>query len=337
MRNYKSENYIIICPSKYITGGTELLHQLCNELNLQNIKSFIYYDDGTKEIPDEFKIYKQISIINSINNINNSTIILPEVLFYKAKEFHQKNKIIFWWLSLDNYFYSNSNFYEMLKWSFFKSINHFIKHPIKNLKKYAISKNTSSIRSIKKYSDINLYQSEYCNNFLNKNNILNKLKLSDYINDEYISNYSYTENKSNIILYNPKKGIKKTNKIKKRLKNYEWIPLTNLKRIDMINMLKKSKLYIDLGNHPGKDRIPREAAIFDCCIITNREGSANYNEDVPIYEEFKIKTFNLRKIEIKINDIMNNYDQNISKFILYKNFIRNEKQSFINDLIKIFK
>ena len=30
------------------------------------------------------------------------------------------------------------------------------------------------------------------------------------------------------------------------------------------------KLYIDFGGFPGKDRLPREAVMHDCCIITGK-------------------------------------------------------------------
>lgn len=34
----------IVCPSKYATGGTELLHQLCVEICSHNIDAAIVYD-----------------------------------------------------------------------------------------------------------------------------------------------------------------------------------------------------------------------------------------------------------------------------------------------------
>lgn len=39
-------------------------------------------------------------------------------------------------------------------------------------------------------------------------------------------------------------------------------------------MLKKSKVYIDFGGHPGMEHIPREAALAGRIIVTNRAGSA---------------------------------------------------------------
>ena len=41
-----------------------------------------------------------------------------------------------------------------------------------------------------------------------------------------------------------------------------WVPLIGMTTEEMRSCMSKSKVYIDFGNHPGKDRIPREAAIF---------------------------------------------------------------------------
>ena len=50
--------------------------------------------------------------------------------------------------------------------------------------------------------------------------------------------------------------------------------------------MMESKVYIDFGNHLGKDRIPREVA-SGCCIITGKTGADKYKEDVYIGEKFK--------------------------------------------------
>ena len=46
----------------------------------------------------------------------------------------------------------------------------------------------------------------------------------------------------------------------------------------VVDLMSESKVYIDFGNHPGKDRIPREAVINGCCVITGVRGSARFKE-----------------------------------------------------------
>jgi hypothetical protein len=111
-----------------------------------------------------------------------------------------------------------------------------------------------------------------------------------------------------------------------------------MKRNEIIDLLKKAKVYIDFGNHPGKDRIPREAAVLGCCVIVGKRGSAKYYEDVPIPEEYKfdVRKCNIDSIISKIFYCFNNYEYLINDFEYYRKCIHSEPNNFLNDLKKIF-
>ena len=105
------------------------------------------------------------------------------------------------------------------------------------------------------------------------------------------------------------------------------------------NLMRKGKVYIDFGNHPGKDRIPREAAISGCCIITNRKGSAKFYEDVSIDEKYKFDDDmkNIPNVIETINRCINNYDNEINEFENYRNLIEKEKEKFGKDILNVFE
>ena len=73
-------------------------------------------------------------------------------------------------------------------------------------------------------------------------------------------------------------------------------------RNEIIRLLQRVKIYIDFGNHSGKDRIPRETAILKCCVMTGLRGSAKYKEDVniPFDYKFEDKNENISKVIGKI-------------------------------------
>jgi len=103
--------------------------------------------------------------------------------------------------------------------------------------------------------------------------------------------------------------------------------------------LISGKVYIDFGNHPGKDRFPREAAISGCCILTDRKGAAAYQKDVPILEKYKFND-NKKNIPNIVNQIeycLNNYQEAIKDFDSYRDFIRQEKDIFKKDIIRLFE
>ena len=109
-------------------------------------------------------------------------------------------------------------------------------------------------------------------------------------------------------------------------------------RDDVVKNLLESKVYIDFGNHPGKDRFPREASILGCCIITGKKGCAHYYEDIPINDEYKFeeKEDTIPLIIRKIEECITHYDKKIIDFENYRLKIMNEKNQFINDMRNIF-
>lgn len=56
----------------------------------------------------------------------------------------------------------------------------------------------------------------------------------------------------------------------KKARELNFKPIINMTRDEVIRELQRAKVYIDFGNHPGKDRIPREAAILGCCAIVGK-------------------------------------------------------------------
>ncbi len=104
----------------------------------------------------------------------------------------------------------------------------------------------------------------------------------------------------------------------------------------MVFVMQASKLYIDFGDHPGKDRIPREAVSCGCLLLTNKRGSAAFHEDIPIDEKYKVdEPFDYERISETVKSMLENYAQNFSDFEEYRNFIKSEKVFFEED-VKVF-
>jgi hypothetical protein len=168
--------------------------------------------------------------------------------------------------------------------------------------------------------------------------------LSEYLNPEFLKTQPTLSKKEDLVAFNPKKGATFTKKIisfakkKRKFERVEFIPIINMSRSEVINTLLKAKVYIDFGNHPGKDRLPREAAILGCCVITGKRGSAAFYEDVPIPDEYKFEDIeeNVPSIVEKIYDCITEFDRRYKDFENYRKIIKYEPQKFIEDLKKIF-
>lgn len=325
------EKIYVVCGAEYKTGGTELLHQLVYSLNNKGLNAFITYINIKKDsnpINKEFEKYvKEYKTINDIVDDSNSIIILPEIQVKLIDKFKHA-KMIVWWLSVDNYLKVYNPKYA-LKLVGTKGVIWYIKNAHW---RYRVSRIANKI-------NYNLAQSYYAIDFLNKNNFKNVNYLSDYISDIYLEQgKSIKKQKEDIILYNPKKGIEFTKKLMQASKDLKWIPIINMNNEQVLDILQKSKVYVDFGNHPGKDRFPREAAYCGCCILTGKLGSANFYEDVPIDEQYKfeIEDSNIPNIIKKIRDCLNNFEQIQQDFDIYRSMIENEKKKFNRDIDKVF-
>lgn len=208
----------------------------------------------------------------------------------------------------------------------------------KNLQKYL---NNDYLNSLLSSVNYHLCQSHYSYEFLTSRLGVPKEKsyyLSDYINTDFLNSEVDFDSKENVVVYNPKKGAKFTSEIIKQGSSIKFIPLINMTKQEVIETLKKAKVYIDFGNHPGKDRIPREAAILGCCVITGKRGSAAYNEDLPIPADYKFedKVENIPLILSKIRDCIDNFQDRLKDFENYRMIIRKEQDKFIEDLKSVF-
>ena len=212
----------------------------------------------------------------------------------------------------------------------YKLITRYVKYPERRYK--------NSIKDIKKQQDriYHFYQSCYAQMHLYSKGFDKIIPLTDYIHTSFAECSKST--KKDIVLYNPSKGYKFTNKIIKLLPEIQFVPLRNLNREQLSSLLSEAKLYIDFGHFPGKDRLPREAVISGCCILTGTEGASFYYEDLPIDNKYKIKKklSNLPVIAEKIKHILQHYDECARDFDYYKSQVLREKEIFLRQVDSFF-
>ncbi|EHW3109645.1 hypothetical protein K3E28_004468, partial [Escherichia coli] len=313
---------IVCCPGNLVTGGPELLHQFVHQLRLNYIDAeIIYYPfDRDFETPNAYKHYNvKVVSLSGIDKCDNNLVILPETgtKYYK---YFKGCQIGIWWLSVDNYF------------GYAKKDSGFINN-LKNLIKIFLRR---KISLNKMQMMLHFYQSEYAREFLEKHH-LQSIPLSDYLNVNHLINEGRKENvfREKIITYNPKKGIKTTALLKSRFPSFRFKALCDMTPREVREYLEKSMVYIDFGNHPGKDRFPREAAMAGCVIITGRQGSAANNVDVPIPDMYKLDENSdcfITDFEKLINSIFDDFETHTSIFREYREIISKEESKFKQDV-----
>ena len=202
---------------------------------------------------------------------------------------------------------------------------------------YIINTQERDLDIIRNQIELHLVQSAYAYHYVTERVGISKDKVmyvSDYIGDIYRIKLPEIQ-RQNIVLYNPKKGLEVLRPIIEKTSWVKWVPLIGLSEEDMTAYMHISKIYIDFGNHPGKDRIPREAAMCGCCVITNKRGSAAYYEDVPIPDRYKFEAENdIDNIQECIRHICDNFYDAQCDYDEYRRSISREKENFYEDVKK---
>lgn len=205
----------------------------------------------------------------------DSIVVLPEIYARLVRTF-PGSEVFFWWLSVDNFV---SRATRMLRGR--------LPAPGVIMR--------SQLELLRSDVALHLYQSEYARMFLEANHLAPAEEVSDYLSEEYLSEVLSTDTarRENVVAYNTARGLERTRLVMRAFERLgtptpDFVPVAGLDRTGVRELLRKSKIYLDLGNHPGKDRLPREAIACGACVLTNYRGSAGNAIDVPLSSWFKI-------------------------------------------------
>ena len=271
------------------------MHQLCHEINSLGYEGYIVYLNKKNQKELLYKNdYALIQEANTIEDAKENVMIYPEIYTAEIlKKYYKLSNIrmAVWWLSFNN----------------------------------AISFNSLEANVYNK-DLVHLFQSQYAKEAILKNIDAEQktFELHDYTKEMYINQYNKKEDKicDNKIAYNPTKDIIFPQYLVKW--DYLSLPLVDLTPNLMLHKLKTCKIYVDLGAHPGKDRIPREAAMAGCVVITNKLGAADNEIDISIEE----KVDGPEELKVLIEDIFKNYESYYEKQKNYREVILSEKNVF---------
>lgn len=308
-----SRRIVIICPGEVVSGGPEALHQLGATLweAGQDVAMCYFPFERNYEIsPEAYRAYGVP--VCKFDDIGDAEVVLPEARTGLARLFlPEKTRI--WWLSVDNYGGSTS--------------------------KDASDRATDRHLPLRLMHGMkHLAQSAYAAGFLASNGLASQ-PLGDYLTGPHLDQAPDVSVKERIILYNPRKGRSVTEQLITSLPDEEFVPIEDLDRAGVAELLARAKLYIDFGPHPGKDRLPREAALAGCCVLTGRRGAADNGVDTPIPERYKIDEASQDFIGTACNAIMgilDDWDACYTDFEPYRQLIRAERTRFKTQVAKAF-
>ena len=299
---------ILLCPSGLATGGTEGIHNLACHLNKVGAEAkILYVGKGDNPQPKEYKKYG-VEYITEFPVGFKGTVVFPEVWGNQVLDPKCGDcKVAINWQGVDVY-----------DWHV----------PEKDRGMY-----------LRRGDVIHIANSDYAVNHLTKLG-LKPVKIADCLNDEFYDVLSEDTMRRDAVCYNPieAKMTSFQREVMARCTNELGIKFKMVEGLDrqgVINLFKHSKLYIDFGVFSGRERLPREAVMCGCCIITSTKGTAGYFNDNSILDKYKIDDVTQAMQMIKY--VLKNFKQCKPEFDLYRDKLKREKEHYIEDVRALYE
>lgn len=321
----KFNKVLILCPGNVVTGGPEALHHLAHLLCNMGIDArMVYTPMGQRfEVPEP---YKDFGVqVAEYEDAAGNLIVFPEIYPIQALKVKYAKAAI-WWLSLDN-------FLERRHVNKIRDKVRYWKGVVRGRRPF------SGVAALKEL--IHFSQSHYSSEYLTGHG-LEVVEFFEPINARFLRENLDPGNVGRIdeILFNPTKGKDITRKLMERFPDWKFTPLKGFNREELSQKFSTSKVYIDFGHHPGRDRLPREAAMHGCCVVTGLLGSARNPIDIPISDEYKLDTDQLNfeeNFEGLISNIFEDFGAHHNRFNLYRMRIMSEPEVFKSQITKFFQ
>lgn len=306
---------IVLCPYGLATGGPEALHQLVSVARQGGWDASIcYYPDVHPDVMPEYAHY-DVAVVSRVDDSSDTIVLAPETAAHLLLPLRRARKAL-WWLSVDN---------------FFAALGSAMTTPAMDppLLKWVCSPDSNVLH---------LTQSHYARQFLKARDVPS-LMLSDYLSDAFVDGAEQRRSaeKKDIVVFNPKKGTEFTSRLIETFRSrFDFVALQNLSPAGAADLLSSAKLYIDFGEHPGRDRIPREAGVSGCCVLTGGRGAAGNLVDLPIPRRFALDEASsavFERFDAITSEVLNDFDRVSAEFDDYRTWVLAHRQEFTREVV----
>lgn len=285
---------VIIASPRIVTGGPENLHQLCDRLNRIGVEAAMYYHPNPEQNYEPlYPQFAHLPVARDLPDAEDCVVVVPEIIEIRECHFSRATVAV-WWLS-----YINAAL---------------IEPPTLKCNIDDAGRAVHLFHSYHEYAMVRPFLPPGTRWFF----------LTDHIDDEFLAldPASFLDGKRDLVCFNKGKDLISEGVC--RDLGLDYVPIADMSRREVMETLAAAKVYLDNGYHPGKDRLPREAAMHGCVVITNKSGAAAYFEDVPIEEKVTLEHDLYDLIPRVFNDFRHYYDKQQP----YRDNIRLEKRAF---------
>jgi hypothetical protein len=281
---------------------------------------------------EQYEVYdapEAPAIIDAPENV----VVYPETYVYEMSGVKLARRMC-WWLSIDN----SLTFMAERMWHRSQAT------PLEKARQVAVPyarmwKNRVNPGMLRKDRDVvHLVQSSYAWAFVATRFDVVPSLVSDYTPNAEFQGALEVPRHRQLVTYNPAKGGHIIEAVKAQCpSSIEWRPIVGMTRAEVVATLQSCGVYLDLGHHPGKDRMPREAALSGALSVVARRGSGAFFADVPVPWEHKITPGDGEvTAAAMLPRLIDNFDAEVAKQDGYRATILNERSRFKNEVEDVF-
>jgi len=336
----KDKKVYIFCYDGYASGGPEALHQLRYYMEQQGIDAWMVYLDTSTEnasVPDRYRQYfpEKMKYIGEkdYRDSKQNLIIMPEAVSFRLLRYPRSRKAI-WYLGVWAHdgaplYYNPAECKTALERLLGK-----IKIKAQNMLNRLKSQYLYRVKKVKNYCG-SKYAVEYLTNTLKqKAQYLVEPISMDFLKAGFVSECS-ADARENWVLYNTGKPSELMKELLTR-NRFNYKPLRGYTPAELIELYRKSKLYVDFGGFPGPERIPKETVYNGCNIIVGKTNAAINDFDVAIPEEYKLSKPTAEEAEEKISVMLEQYEERFGDFDSFREKIDKLEMNFIEAIRSSF-
>ncbi len=321
--------FVILVPAGVRTGGPEACHQLCDTLLAQGFDASIWFLDEADLRNLQQRLQRGPSLAATGCEVGSKNATIPEYAHYRVSEFTRFQSgemvtfvipelfvwalpafiglpVLVWWLSVDNAFGALS----MINLNFLRTP--LVRHAA---------------------------QCEYVSAFTASLGLCAS-PLSDYTVIPEGHRIPLVERPRRVAFNAGKKNIFDMNHLGQQLQatcpGVELIPLVNMAREQVFELFGAARLYVDLGNFPGKDRMAREALALGANVVIASAGAGSSGIDHPWPECYRLDPHRTEALAALIGHMVNHPDVHVPLFDKARENIRGERSVFQEQVLALF-
>lgn len=332
----KYRKIFVLFPQGVRTGGPEALVQLVHCLRSLGQDAYLVPLPGTEkaEHVQQFAIYNA-PVSAETDDSHDCAIVVPEMALSQIRKYRRAARYV-WWLSIDfsNLFFALKRL-ESLQG---RGPGVLAKRMVLHLMRV---RDVVRLRALSRDKHVkHLAQSHYARSFLYAQSGLLASIVSDFTPvDDFKKRADITSNRGRRVAFNPAKGAESIAEIRDRIRpDWELVPIQGMTRAEVVRALSTSAVYLDLGNHPGKDRMPREAALAGALTIVSRRGSGAFFGDTPLPATHKVNTDGDLAADAAriVTTALENLAVEVAKQDDYRQWILSERDKFALEVSRVF-